>query len=422
MGTRAILFIAVGAAALSAACQGNRFLVGDDGTGAAGSSAPGGAAGAAVSSGAAGSIAPSGAAGALGSSFPLPITPAEAVKRFGAVLWQEPTVDGAPLAAAQSGQLVTNQDLVPVIDEMLGDPRAMAGVRAFYRWWLGLDGVATAMKDATLFPAYTPQLQSDVAAEPEIFGASLTLQKRATFTDLIEARYSYLTAGLADLYGVVGPTGAAFVQTPLPDALQRAGLLTQPALQVLGSFATRNSPSHRGVQTLSQFLCVDVPPAPPGTQDAALDTREPGVTLRQALAEAVGTQAACEACHLTLDPYGLAFERFDAIGRWRSQDNGAPIDVSNLTLLNLTSDPNAPGSGDPTVDGPVELAQHLAQSDRARTCFAKQWLAYVTGTTASAISDGAVAPTYAAFSASGFDLQTLIVATLISEAFLSPTP
>jgi len=406
MHTKPVLLFIAGAAALLAACQGNRFLVGDFG-----------AAGASMSSGAAGAATSSGAGGAIAPKTPLKISSDQAAMRVAGILWQDGSASTAA-AATQGVPLKTNQDLVPVIYAMLGDPRAEAGVRAFYRWWLELDDVAKLIKDPTLFPDLTPELQHDIALEPETFGNNVTLQKKGTWDDLLIARYSYLTARLADLYGLSGPTGTDFVETPFVTN-ERAGLLTQPALQVLGSFASRNSPSHRGAYVLDRFLC-SAPPQPPPVGHAdngALDTRPPGVTLRAALQQETEQSASCTACHALFDPYGLAFESYDAIGRFRTTDNGALVDTSRLIMMNLIA-----GGFPITVDGPVGLADTFQKSEPGRRCFAKQWLAFATGQTAGTVSDDDVAPVYAAFSAAGFDLRTLIVAALTSDAFLRPLP
>jgi hypothetical protein len=142
-----------------------------------------------------------------------------------------------------------------------------------------------------------------------------------------------------------------------------------------------------------------------------------GTALRETLLSGTG-QAVCQSCHAILDPPGLAFETFDAIGRWRSTDDGAPVDVTGLYLYNvLTNDaPAAPAQ----FAGPIELSLALATSTRSQQCMARQWLAFVGGTTTAMIDDATLAPVFAAFQASNFDLQALIVAVLTSDTFLSP--
>ena len=119
----------------------------------------------------------------------------------------------------------------------------------------------TLEKDATLFPAFTPALQASMAAETATYGVSLTLTFAGSFQTLMTSTFSFINAGLADIYGVSGVTGDDLRLVSLPP-LERAGLLTQPALQALGSFPTRNSPAHRGAYIEQRFFCAQIPSAP----------------------------------------------------------------------------------------------------------------------------------------------------------------
>ena len=205
----------------------------------------------------------------------------------------------------------------------------------------------------------------------------------------------------------VGPED--FVPLTL-DPTKRAGLLTQPALQVLGSIATRNSPPRRGAYVVETFLCTSLPDPPAGMPAFQPST---GTTLRQSLA-ASESNASCAACHTIFDGPGLAFETFDAIGRSRTTDNGLPVDVSGLELYG-----SGAGASPTPFSGPIELAADLASSAQAQQCMARQWLAFVAGTTTDRVSDTDVAPVFAAFSAAGLNLQELIVAALTSDLFLA---
>ena len=311
----------------------------------------------------------------------------------------------------QAAHVTATQDLYDVIHQMLNDDRAAKGVGAFYRWWLNLDAIATTAKDATVFPAYTPTLQADMANETETFGVNVTLALNGTYGTLMTAPFSFINADLAAIYGVSGVTGTALQQVTL-DSTQRAGLLTQPGLQVLGSIETRNDPTHRGALITQSILCTVVPPAPPNVPSLALP---PGVTVRAALA--LSTEpATCAACHATLDPPGLAYETFDAIGHFRTTDNGAPVDVSGLVMYNLD-----PTSGLPrTFSGPIALAADLAASVTAQQCMTKQWLAFATGKKPTDLTNGQWSGAYQTFVGTQLSLQELIAAVLMSDTFLAP--
>jgi Protein of unknown function (DUF1592)/Protein of unknown function (DUF1588)/Protein of unknown function (DUF1585) len=410
---------------------GNRLLVGDNpdassaaGTagpqGTAGTAGPSGFAGAAGSNAGTGHAGTSGPAGATGTTpdggllptdtrvvTPLPISANDALVRLSVLLWND--MPGADLMSqAALGHITTTEDLYGVVRQMLADPRAAVGVGAFYRWWLDLPTLATTTKDTMAFPAYTPQLQADMAKETETFGVNVTLGLNGSFQTLMTGAFSFINARLADIYGVSGVTGDTLVQTNLGS--DRGGLLTQPALQALSSLATRNSPSRRGTYINERLLCRQIPP--PHTGIPPLPTPAPaGVTVRAQLAESL-TLASCGACHTLIDPPGLAFEGFDAIGRSRKTDNGAPVDTSNLTIIlpNTTF----------VVDGPYLLAKALSVAPDAEDCMTRQWLSFAINRDLTSADDPWVADIDATFAASQYNLKELIAAVLTSGPFLAP--
>ena len=385
---------------------------GATGTGGAGA---GGTAGAQGTAGAAGTAGAQGTAGSAGATAtPLRISGVDALNRIASVLWRS-TPDSDTLARAQAGELTTVPQLAAAVRTMLDDPHAAAGVGAFYRWWLDLDYLATSSKDPQLFPSFGPTLQADMANETETFGLNVTLAMNGTFGTLMTAPFSFINADLASLYGVSGVVGDDLRQVAL-DPTQRAGLLTQPGLQVISSYDDRNSPTTRGAHFLRNILCQTVPAPPPNI--GPLPTPAPGVTLRAALAADVSS-AVCETCHAFVDPPGLAFETFDAIGRWRTTDNGAPVDVSGLAIR-LDSTTSTPVN----FSGPIELAKIISSSVTAQQCMTKQWLAFVLGVPSSSGTDLLTPemwmPSFQTFANSGLNLRELIVSALTSDAFLAP--
>ncbi len=420
----ALPVLLMGAAALSA-CASNDPLrgAGADATGAAGAQGAAGAAGAnergtagSGTAGATGTAGAQGTAGAAGATpTPLRISGVDAINRITAVLWRS-TPGSDLLARAQAGQLTTVPQLASTVREMLDDPRAASGVGAFYRWWLDLDAISTTTKDAQLFPPFSATLQKDMANETETFGVNVTLAMNGTYGTLMTAPFSFINADLANIYGIADVGGDDLQQVAL-DPTQRAGLLTQPGLQTLGSFATRNSPSTRGMTILRQILCQVVPAEPPGAPPVAAPA--PGVTLRTALAAEVSSPV-CQTCHSFVDPPGLAFETFDAIGRFRTTDNGAPVDVSGLAI---SIEPN---SVTPAIfSGPIELANLIASSVMAQQCMTKQWLAFVLGVPSSSgtsmLAPETWMPSFYSFVSAGLNLKELIVSVLTSDAFLAPS-
>jgi hypothetical protein len=393
-----------GAAGISTGAAG--FVTGTGGidTGGGGTIAPG--------TGAGGTIAPG--TGAGGSSAtrvvtPLEIDGTEAITRLASVLWREPpSVD--LVSQAVTGRFKTTEDLYGAYRQLLLDARARTGLGEFYRWWLKLDQLKDVKLDPATFPEYTPQLMAAMEAETETFAVEVTLMPHGRFDQLMYGQFSYINERLAALYGVAGVTGDVLRQVPL-NGDQRAGLITQPALQVLNAYPKRNSPSRRGAYMITRFQCFEVP-APPPDSPPLPDTLPPNVTVRQGLAKEVGQAAACAACHTLLDGPGLAFETFDALGRWRTTDNGLPIDMTNISVYHLQN------AAPMRIDGPVSLAFQLTNSERTQECMARQWLSYVTGERFDQVDEASVQEATRVFRESGFDLKELIFAVLTSKPFL----
>jgi hypothetical protein len=392
MNNRLSIFLVTFATALAAGCSSHRLLVGENldvGENPDASDPEGGVTG------------------------PLPISARDALIRIAAVLWQG-APDGDLLAQATQGQITTIDELRSVVvDQMLVDPRAANGVGAFYRWWLNLPALATSSKDTSLFPVYTSGLRDDMAAETETFGVNVTLALSGSYQTLLTADFSFINERLAGIYGVSGVSGDALRMVALP-AQARAGLLTQPALQALSSDATRNSPPRRGAYVAERFLCNRILQPPVNPSDTPLDTSTPGITLRKAIEDNEQQSATCLACHHLFDPAGFAFEGFDAVGRARTTDNGAPVDVSDLSITLSASRP-------PTVvDGPIELANLLANEPAAHDCMSRKWLTFVLGRDLRPADDPSLAQIGATFSAAGYNLEALIAAVLTSGPFLAP--
>ena len=414
--------------ASSGACGGNPLVVGGNpagspagggGTsgiaGAAGSptgSAGGGATGSAGNSGTgSGGSAAGGTAGAVTpQAKPLKISPVEAVNRISRVLWND-VPDADLLAQAARARFTSTSDLAGTVRQMLADPRAAQGVGAFYRWWLGLDGVSAIEKDATSFPTFTPALAKDMARETETFAVTITLDQSGSYNDLMKSPSTFLDARLAEIYGVPGITGDALQYTPV-DAYQRAGLFTQPAILVQGTNLTANDPSMRGGFIDTKFLCMPIPVAPAG--ENSFPTPPAGMTVRRALSASVGASASCQACHSLLDPAGYALENFDAIGRWRTTDNGGVVDTSGLDVRDLLDGQPQP------VDGPISLSAALTDAPKAQQCMVRQWYAFVLNQRPSNVDDALVRETYPIFRGASLNLQALIVAVLTSDPFLAP--
>jgi hypothetical protein len=196
----------------------------------------------------------------------------------------------------------------------------------------------------------------------------------------------------------------------LPEAQGRAGILTQAGFLSVQGHPDQTSPVLRGKFVRSMLLCQP-PPAPPPDVDVSLPDIDQGATARERFSAHLTAGTSCNGCHSLMDPIGLAFEQFDAMGQYRDTDNGQAIDVSGEVLE--TNDASLMGP----FSGVQELAQKLASSETVRSCVATQWFRFASGRSEAAPDACSLGTLQEAFAASGGDLVDLMVAMTQTEAF-----
>jgi hypothetical protein len=147
---------------------------------------------------------------------------------------------------------------------------------------------------------------------------------------LVDSDYTFLNGTLATLYGLdEDVTGPRWRKVKLTD-VNRGGILGMPGVLAMTSFPNRTSPVKRGVWVLEQVLGEHIPPPPPNVPALEKQDRQTveTLTLRQRT-ELHVSDPTCANCHKVLDPIGFGLENFDAIGRWRDQDDaGGAIDAA----------------------------------------------------------------------------------------------
>jgi hypothetical protein len=219
---------------------------------------------------------------------------------------------------------------------MLADPKAEALVANFTGQWLSVRSLKTAEPVVNLFPDYDDNLRNAFQRETELFFGSIVHEDRSVL-DLLTADYTFVNERLAKHYGIPNIYGPQFRRVTLaPDMDMRRGLLGKGALLTVTSNAARTSPVQRGKWFLQTFLGVSPPDPPPNVPvikekaaDATGNVKTP--TMRQTM-EAHHSNPTCNTCHQIFEPIGLALENFDAVGMWRTQDEGQPIDATGVLV------------------------------------------------------------------------------------------
>ncbi|HEX2862324.1 MAG TPA: DUF1592 domain-containing protein, partial [Lacunisphaera sp.] len=182
-------------------------------------------------------------------------------------------------------------------------------------------------------PALNNRLRAAMRQETEMLFAHVVAEDRSVL-ELIDSDYTFLNEELAKHYGIPGVKGPEMRRFALPDASPRGGVLTHASVLTATSNPTRSSPVKRGVFILENIL--GLPPAPPPPNIPALESLASPealkkMTMRESLALHAGN-ALCRSCHNRMDPLGLALDNFNALGVWRDQELGQPIDPSGQLI------------------------------------------------------------------------------------------
>ncbi|MDB6029900.1 MAG: Protein of unknown function (DUF1587)/Protein of unknown function (DUF1592)/Protein of unknown, partial [Verrucomicrobiales bacterium] len=241
--------------------------------------------------------------------------------RLSFFLWSS-IPDDELLEAAERGDLHQPKVLEKQTRRMLADPRARNLVTNFGEQWLHLRNLESITPDLRLFPDFDDNLRQAFRRETEMHFETVLHEDRSVL-NLLKADYTFLNERLAKHYGISHVYGSDFRRVALGPGSERGGLLRQGSILTVTSYATRTSPTIRGKWILENLLGTP-PPPPPGNVPALKEkTISESLPVRQRLAEH-RANVACAGCHALIDPPGFALENYDAIGRWRTMEDGAP--------------------------------------------------------------------------------------------------
>jgi hypothetical protein len=262
-----------------------------------------------------------------------PLTDLALASRLSFFLWSSIPDDQLITLAAQ-GRLKEPAVLERQVRRMLADPKSEALVRNFTGQWLGVRSLAASEPVVNLFPDFDDNLRDAYEREIELFFGAVVQEDRSVL-ELLDGNFTFVNERLAKQYGIPNIYGPHFRRVTLPASLEvRRGLLGKGALMTVTSNAARTSPVTRGKWFLQTFLGVTPPDPPPDVPafveraaDTTGNTKPP--TMRQAL-EKHRVSPTCASCHQIFEPMGLALENFDAVGSWRTLDEGQPIDASGV--------------------------------------------------------------------------------------------
>jgi hypothetical protein len=292
--------------------------------------------------------------------------------RLSFFLWSS-IPDDELIDLASQGRLKDPVVFEKQVRRMIADPKSAALITNFTGQWLNVRSMKASEPVVNLFPDFDDNLRNAFQRETELFFDSIVHEDRSVL-ELLTADYTYVNERLAKHYGIANVYGPQFRRVTLPAELEmRRGLLGKGALLTVTSAAARTSPVARGKWFLQTFLGVS-PPDPPPDVDTSLKEKPNDPTgniktptMRQTM-EAHRANPTCAQCHRIFEPLGFALENFDAVGAWRTQDEGVPVDATGV-IVDGTK-----------VNGPASLRDVLVRySDQFVRVVTEKLLIYALG-------------------------------------------
>jgi hypothetical protein len=346
----------------------------------------------------------------------VPLSQFEMATRLSYLLWAAGP-DDALLDSAGRGELGTKAAVEAKARAMLADSKARVGVTDFYNQWMGTSRLAVTTKSATAFPAFNDTVAAGMAAETPAFVQYVLWTGDHKLNTMLTSPLAFVTSALAPIYGVTAPSGSTTTPkmvTP-PAAQGRSGILTQPGFLSVQAHPDQTSPVLRGKFVRAKLLCAP-PSPPPDTVNITIPDASSAKTARDRFGAHLSAGEVCSGCHSVMDPIGFAFEQFDAIGQFRTTENGVTIDTSGQ--INMVDEPGLAGP----FNGVRELGTKLAASDMARDCVATQWFRFAAGRNEQVPDTCSIRTLQENFAASGGDLIELVVGITQLDAFWYRAP
>jgi hypothetical protein len=252
--------------------------------------------------------------------------PYELATRLAFFMWNT-TPDDALLDAAESGVLSTEEGYAQEVERLLADERSRDGVRAFFSDMLRLAELEHLNKDPAVYVHFSPDVGASARQETLLGVEHLVFDRHADYRELFTTRTTFVDRKLASIYDLPAPTLEGHGRIDLPESSTRVGFLGQVAFLGSQAHAASSSATLRGKFVREVFLCAAIPPPPANANTAIPEATMDAPTLRDRVLVHFENPT-CRSCHQLMDPMGLAFENFDGLGRFRTEENDTRIDPS----------------------------------------------------------------------------------------------
>jgi hypothetical protein len=295
----------------------------------------------------------------------IPLTGYEMASRMSYAFWNT-MPDDALLSAAEDGELDTAAGVREWAERMFDDPRTVAQFQHFHFQAFEMLDYADMDKDTDLFPMWRREIGAMMQTEANLFLADV-VATGGSIGDFLTSNRAFVNDELAWIYGIEGDFTAEFVPVDL-DPSERAGFLTRVGFLARNATGAVPDPIHRGVFVNLNLICRPIS-AVPNIPDNLMPV---GDTNRERINSITGPGTCGETCHGTIiNPIGFALENYDAIGQYRTQDNGFPVDAASTYEFE--------DGRTISFDNGIELSQALADAPEVHECYVQQMFEYIYG-------------------------------------------
>ncbi len=310
------------------------------------------------------------------------------------------------LTLAEQNKLSAPGAIEKQAKRMLADSRSEALGSRFAAQWLRLQDIDKVHPDPNNYPNFDDNLAGAMRRETELFFNSLVREDRSLL-DLYRADYTFVNERLARHYGFPGIAGDDFRRITYPDDTRR-GLLGQGSVLVQTSLANRTSPVLRGKWVMEVLMGTPPPPPPPDIPllDETASAKDGRMLTTRERMEIHRSNPTCNSCHRFMDPIGLALDNFDVTAKWRTRENGMPLDTKGDYY-----------DGTP-VTTPAELTRALMKRPvpLVRT-FTENLLAYALGRRTEYFDQPTIRAIAKAAEANDYKMSSFILGVIKSDAF-----
>jgi hypothetical protein len=327
--------------------------------------------------------------------------------RLALVMFDSLPSDEWLIKAAKNNQLESRQQISEAAWRMLGDDRAHAKTRAFLSQWLGTAQMEEIAKDQETFSGFHAPLVSDLRKSLDAFLDEVVWSEASDFRQLLQAQWMFTTDRMAEYYGQSWQ--AADGQGPdlrrsISDPKIHVGALTHPLLMSQLAYHKTGSPIHRGVFLIRHALGRVIKPPNNAAFTPLNPELHPDLTTRERV-QLQTDEVNCQVCHQRINMLGFALESFDATGRYRTTENGKPIDAKGAYVTR---------EGDEVaLSGARELGNFLAGSDDCHRAFVEAAFEHFVKQPTAAYGLDTLDRLTKSFEESGFNIQQLLVSIAI---------